>query len=277
MIGTGTGHADDPLALISRDPAGTPAPVARAQTVHPTLVELVDHLAHPRRVGQPHLRDLRRRHLHVRRQQASPRAAACTDASHASTAASTAPPRHATAAGRTPPADASPPPRSRCLHIRHPRRVSGPTFPQGPLADAPRLLILRAAGSATETAAPAVSSPDRAAARRSAPARRPRSPSRRSRGATRASNARSAASGSGSERRAAGSRAAAARARRHRARRRRAHLPSAPRRGRPRRPSPPRDAFTRIAPRRMRASRSRLRGLGSPQTAGRAGRSHLRS
>lgn len=25
-IGTGTGHADDPLALITRDPAGTPPP-----------------------------------------------------------------------------------------------------------------------------------------------------------------------------------------------------------------------------------------------------------
>src|SRR6202043_2922314 len=50
IVGTGTGHADDPLTLISRDPAGSPAPVARAQAVHPALVELVDDLAHVRRV-----------------------------------------------------------------------------------------------------------------------------------------------------------------------------------------------------------------------------------
>ena len=52
-VGTGTGHADDPLTLISRDPAGSPAPVVRAQRVEPALVELVDHLAHMTRVGQP--------------------------------------------------------------------------------------------------------------------------------------------------------------------------------------------------------------------------------
>jgi hypothetical protein len=69
LIGTGTGHGDDLLALISRDPAGTPAPVARAQAVHPALVEVMDDLAHPRRIGLPHLRDLRRCHLHVGRQQ----------------------------------------------------------------------------------------------------------------------------------------------------------------------------------------------------------------
>jgi hypothetical protein len=51
MIGTGTGHGDDLLALISRDPAGTLAPAARAQAVHPTLVEVVDHPAHPRRIS----------------------------------------------------------------------------------------------------------------------------------------------------------------------------------------------------------------------------------
>jgi hypothetical protein len=68
-VGTGTGHADDPLPLISRDPAGTPAPIARAQAVHPALVELMNHLPHPRRVGAPHLRDLRHRHPHVRGQQ----------------------------------------------------------------------------------------------------------------------------------------------------------------------------------------------------------------
>lgn len=68
-VGAGTGHADDPLALISRDPAGTPAPIARAQAVHPTLVELVNHPPHPRRVGTPHLGDLWHWHPHVRGQQ----------------------------------------------------------------------------------------------------------------------------------------------------------------------------------------------------------------
>src|SRR5262249_44848786 len=58
-VGTGTGHADDPLTLLSRDPAGTPAPVARAETVHPPLVEVMDDLPHPGRIGTPHLRDLR--------------------------------------------------------------------------------------------------------------------------------------------------------------------------------------------------------------------------
>src|SRR5262249_57589742 len=68
-VGTGTGHADDPLTLLSRDPAGTPAPVARAETVHPPLVEVMDDLPHPGRIGTPHLRDLRHRHPHVRRQK----------------------------------------------------------------------------------------------------------------------------------------------------------------------------------------------------------------
>lgn len=65
-VGTGTGHADDPLPLISRDPAGAPAPVARAQTVHPPLVEVVNHLPHPRGIGAPHRGDPRHRHPDVR-------------------------------------------------------------------------------------------------------------------------------------------------------------------------------------------------------------------
>jgi hypothetical protein len=68
-VGTGAGHRDDPLALLGGDPAGTPAPIVRAQRVQPPLVELVDHLPHVRLVGHPHPRDLRCRHACVRRQQ----------------------------------------------------------------------------------------------------------------------------------------------------------------------------------------------------------------
>ena len=60
-VGTGTGHRDHLTALLAGDPAGTPPPIVRVQRRHPTLVELVDHLAHVRPVGHPHRRDLRHR------------------------------------------------------------------------------------------------------------------------------------------------------------------------------------------------------------------------
>jgi hypothetical protein len=68
-VGTGTGHRDDRAAVSVGDPAGTPAPVLRVQRGHPSLVEVVDDLAHMRFVGHPHRRDLRHRVADVRRQQ----------------------------------------------------------------------------------------------------------------------------------------------------------------------------------------------------------------
>ncbi len=59
-VGTGTGDRDDPLAILTLDPAGTPAPVVRAQGLKPPLVELTDHLAYMVIVGQPARRDGRR-------------------------------------------------------------------------------------------------------------------------------------------------------------------------------------------------------------------------
>jgi hypothetical protein len=68
-VGAGTGHRDDPLALLVGDPAGTPAPILRVQRGHPSLVEIVDHATHVRLVGHPHRRDLRHRVTDVGRQQ----------------------------------------------------------------------------------------------------------------------------------------------------------------------------------------------------------------
>jgi hypothetical protein len=68
-IGTGTGDRDRLAALLTSDPAGTPAPIVRVQRRHPALVELVDHPAHMPLVGHPHRRDLRHRRPDVRRQQ----------------------------------------------------------------------------------------------------------------------------------------------------------------------------------------------------------------
>src|SRR6266516_899392 len=68
-IGTGAGDRDDPLLVVSRDPAGSPAPKTRAQRVEAVPVELVDDLAHVRLVSHPHLRDLGRAHLGRRGEQ----------------------------------------------------------------------------------------------------------------------------------------------------------------------------------------------------------------
>jgi hypothetical protein len=39
VLGAGTGHRDDPLALGLGDPAGTPAPVLRAERVKPPVLK----------------------------------------------------------------------------------------------------------------------------------------------------------------------------------------------------------------------------------------------
>ena len=57
-VGTGAGERDDPCLVVSRDPAGSPAPDTRAQRIEPVPVELVDHLAHMRLVREQHPRDL---------------------------------------------------------------------------------------------------------------------------------------------------------------------------------------------------------------------------
>ena len=69
VIGTSTGHRNRRSALLASDPAGTPAPILRVQRRHPTLVEVMDHAAHVRLVGHPHLSDLRHRSPDIRRQQ----------------------------------------------------------------------------------------------------------------------------------------------------------------------------------------------------------------
>ena len=68
-VGTGAGDRDDPLLVVNLDPAGSPAPKTRAQRVEPVLVEVVNHLAHLRLVGEPHTRDLRHAHQRVGREQ----------------------------------------------------------------------------------------------------------------------------------------------------------------------------------------------------------------
>ena len=68
-VGTGAGDGDDPLLVVSRDPAGSPAPETRAQRLEPLLVELVDHPAHMRLVRHPHPGDLRHAHQRVRGEQ----------------------------------------------------------------------------------------------------------------------------------------------------------------------------------------------------------------
>jgi hypothetical protein len=68
-VGTSTGDRHDPRPLRSGDPAGSPAPIVRVQRIQPTLVELVDDLAHVRLIRLPHTRDLRCRHARIRRQQ----------------------------------------------------------------------------------------------------------------------------------------------------------------------------------------------------------------
>ena len=65
-VGTGAGDRDDPCLVVSRDPAGSPAPGTRAQRIEPVPVEVVDHLAHVRLVCQQHPRDLRRAHQRIR-------------------------------------------------------------------------------------------------------------------------------------------------------------------------------------------------------------------
>ncbi len=67
--GTGAGERDDPRFVVTRDPAGPPAPQTRAQGGEAVLVEVVDHLAHVRLVGEQHARDLGRAHQRVRGQQ----------------------------------------------------------------------------------------------------------------------------------------------------------------------------------------------------------------
>jgi hypothetical protein len=66
-VGTGTGHRDDPSALLVGDPAGSPAPLLRVQRGEPPLVERVDDLADVRLVGPDQRRDLRHRHRSRRR------------------------------------------------------------------------------------------------------------------------------------------------------------------------------------------------------------------
>jgi len=66
-VGTGTGHRDDPSALLVGDPAGTPAPRLRVQRTEPPLVERVDDFAHVRLVGIDQCRDLLRAHPRCRR------------------------------------------------------------------------------------------------------------------------------------------------------------------------------------------------------------------
>ena len=68
-VGTGAGDRDDPLLLVSRDPAGTPAPKTRAQRVPAMPIELMDHLPHMRLVGEQHPGDRRGAHQRVRREQ----------------------------------------------------------------------------------------------------------------------------------------------------------------------------------------------------------------
>ena len=118
-VGTGAGDRDDPLLVVSRDPAGSPAPKTRAQRLEPVPVEVMDHLAHVRLVGEQHARDLRRAHQRVRREQDQRPMPRRRHASTASTAASTAAPHAAPTRARTPPGDASTPPQVACIPIRH--------------------------------------------------------------------------------------------------------------------------------------------------------------
>jgi hypothetical protein len=62
------GDRDDRLAVITLDPASTPATTVRAQRVKPPARELADHLAHTVGIGQPTRGDRRRRHSGVRTQ-----------------------------------------------------------------------------------------------------------------------------------------------------------------------------------------------------------------
>ena len=66
-VGTGTGHRDDPSALLVGDPAGTPAPRLRVQRREPPLVERVNDLAHVRLIAANQRRDLLRTHPRRRR------------------------------------------------------------------------------------------------------------------------------------------------------------------------------------------------------------------
>jgi hypothetical protein len=66
-VGTGTGHRDDPSALLVGDPAGSPAPQLRVQRAEPPLVERVNDLAHVRLVGAHERGDLLRAHPRRRR------------------------------------------------------------------------------------------------------------------------------------------------------------------------------------------------------------------
>ena len=68
-VGTGAGDRDDPLLVVNRDPAGSPAPETRAQRLEAALVEVVGHLAHVRLVCEQHARDLRWAHQRRRGQQ----------------------------------------------------------------------------------------------------------------------------------------------------------------------------------------------------------------
>ncbi len=68
-VGTSAGDRDDPSFVVNRDPAGSPAPETRAQRIEPVPVEIVDHLAHLRLVGEQHARDLGRTHQRVRGEQ----------------------------------------------------------------------------------------------------------------------------------------------------------------------------------------------------------------
>jgi len=69
MIGAGARDRDDAIALLGRRLGWAPAPIVRVQGRKPSVVEVMDHLAHVRGVGQIQPRNIGRRHLRCRRQQ----------------------------------------------------------------------------------------------------------------------------------------------------------------------------------------------------------------
>jgi hypothetical protein len=134
-VGAGARDRHDPIALGGRRLGRAPAPVVRVERVEPPLVELVDHLAHVGAIRAHYLSDLRRRHARRRGQH---------DHRPLTLGLVLRPPRDRLQPIALPgrqlthehlPGDASPPPPSgTCIPVRQLRRVSGQTFPDGPLA-----------------------------------------------------------------------------------------------------------------------------------------------